>query len=90
MKKKVLILALSLLGSAGMIWSMQEEGEDDSLRATRVIFLTDRYQQGCYMGTFFQNRMVNVGDIIMEQNGDVVVVEQGNIDRDEPSVGTSD
>ncbi len=66
MKKKVLIIALSLLASAGMTHSTKEVGNfevaGNSSGKTYVIFSTDRYnEQGnvCeHLGTFLQGRLL--------------------------------
>ncbi len=87
MKKKVLIFALSLLASAGTIWSMEtEQGEGNAEITTYVIFSTDKSgEQGDvreHMDTFLQGCIhkgsaVSRGNIIMmkdeEEEEDAVV-----------------
>ncbi len=77
MKKKVLFIALSFLASAGTIYSMETQEDEDSFDAY-VIFSTDKYD-GRHIGTFLKGCLCsgfNRQNIVMIMEGDSVTVGQ--------------
>ena len=96
MKKKILIIALSLLASAGTTYSTEEVGNLEvagrSTGKTYVIFLTDKYGE---QGTFHQGRLlVNKNgfrrkDMVLI-GGDSVIVGQVHWSKEVSGVNEGD